>query len=136
MVKANIQYLIETHRARITKQLEQLRIKLRVLEIIEEMKKTNTLKGLFDLDSAGALKYIQDKYKVDSDIASKVLQKPLSSLTKEHDQEIAGLKSEISELENDKNDIYDFLSRKYKALKKELSPVIRNKFAPTTFVKG
>lgn len=136
VVKANIQYLIETHRARITKQLEQLHIKLRVLEIIEEMKKTDTLKGLFDLDSAGALKYIQDKYKVDPEIASKVLQKPLSSLTKEHDQEIAGLKSEISELENDKNDIHDFLSRKYKALKKELSPVIRNKFAPTTFVKG
>lgn len=136
VVKSNLEFLIATHNNRITKQLEQLHIKLRVLEIIEEMKKANALKGLFDLDSTGALEYIQSKYKVDCDIASKVLQKPLSYLTREHAQEILDLKNEISELEADKNDIYDFLTRKYKALKKELAPVIRNKFATTTFVKS
>lgn len=135
VVRTNLQYLIDTHQNRIAKQLEQLHIKLRVLEIIEEMKKENSLKGLFDLDNTGALEHIQSKYKVDSDIASKVLQKPLSYLTKEHAQEIVDLKNEISELEADKNDIYDFLIRKYKALKKELAPVIKTKFAPTTFVK-
>jgi len=135
VVKSNIEFLIETHQNRISKQLEQLRIKLRVLEIIEEMKKTNALKSLFDLDSTGALEYIQSKYKVDGDISSKVLQKPLSYLTKEHAQEILDLKNEITDLEADKNDIYEFLTRKYKALKKELSSVIKNKFAPTTFVK-
>ena len=135
VVRTNLQYLIDTHQNRITKELEQLRIRLRVLEIIEEMKKGNALKGLFDLDYNSALEYIQSKYKVDKDIASKVLQKPLSYLTKEHGQEIIDLQEDIKSLEADKNDIYDFLSRKYKALKKELTPVIRNKFAPTTFVK-
>lgn len=135
VVRTNLQYLIDTHQNRITKELEQLRIRLRVLEIIEEMKKGNSLKGLFDLDYNSALEYIQSKYKADKDIASKVLQKPLSYLTKEHGQEIIDLQEDIKSLEADKNDIYDFLSRKYKALKKELTPVIRNKFAPTTFVK-
>lgn len=135
VVRTNLQYLIDTHQNRIAKELEQLRIKLRVLEVIEEMKKGNALKGLFDLDSDGALEYIQSKYKVERDIASKVLQKPLSYLTKEHGQEIVDLKNDIEALEADKNDIYEFLTRKYKALKKELSAVIKNKFAPTTFVK-
>ena len=135
VVRANIQFLIDTHQNRIAKELEQLRIKLRVLEIIEEMKKGNALKGLFDLDYNNALEYIQSKYKADKDIASKVLQKPLSYLTKEHSQEIIDLQENIKSLEADKNDIYDFLTRKYKALKKELTPVIRNKFAPTTFVE-
>lgn len=135
VVRTNLQYLIETHQNRITKELEQLRIRLRVLEIIEEMKRGNALKGLFDLDYNSALEYIQSKYKADKDIASKVLQKPLSYLTKEHGQEIIDLQEDIKSLEADKNDIYEFLSRKYKALKKELTPVIRNKFAPTTFVK-
>ena len=135
VVRTNLQYLIDTHQNRIAKELEQLRIKLRVLEVIEEMKKGTALKGLFDLDSDGALEYIQSKYKVERDIASKVLQKPLSYLTKEHGQEIIDLKNDIEALEADKNDIYEFLTRKYKALKKELSAVIKNKFAPTTFVK-
>lgn len=135
VVRTNLQYLIDTHQNRISKQLEQLRVKLRVLEIIEEMKKSNTFKSLFDLDNAEALKYIQTTYKVDEDIASKVLQKPLSYLTKEHDQEIIDLLNDIAELENDKNDIYEFLTKKYKAMKKELSAVIKDRFAPTTFVK-
>lgn len=135
VVRTNLQYLIDTHQNRIAKELEQLRIRLRVLEIIEEMKKGNALKGLFDLDYNSALEYIQSKYKADKDIASKVLQKPLSYLTKEHGQEIIDLQEDIKSLEADKNDIYDFLTRKYRALKKELTPVIRNKFAPTTFVK-
>lgn len=135
VVRTNLQYLIDTHQNRIAKELEQLRIRLRVLEIIEEMKKGNALKGLFDLDYNSALEYIQSKYKADKDIASKVLQKPLSYLTKEHGQEIIDLQEDIKSLEADKNDIYDFLTRKYKALKKELNPVVRNKFAPTTFVK-
>lgn len=135
VVRSNLQYLIDTHQNRITKQLEQLHIKLRVLEIIQEMKKANALKGLFDLDGAGAINYIQERYNVSADVASKVLQKPLSYLTKEHSQEIIDLKNDIAELEADRDDIYDFLSRKYKALRKELSTVIKNKFAPTTFVK-
>lgn len=135
VVRANIQFLIDTHQNRISIELEQLRIKLRVFEIIEEMKKGNALKGLFDLDYDSAVAYIKDKYNATADIATRVLQKPISYLTKEHSQEIINLKNDIEALEADKNDIYDFLTRKYKALKKELTPVIRNKFAPTTFVK-
>lgn len=136
VVQSNLNYLIDTHKNRITKQLEQLRIKLRVLEVIEELKKQNKLKGLFDLDFDGALNFINNACNVDNDVASKVLQKPISYLTKEHYQEIIDLKDEIINLENDQNDMYEFLIKKYKQIKKELTPILRNKFIPTTFVKA
>ena len=136
VVQSNIDYLIKTHQNRITKQLEQVHIKLRVLEVIEEMKKGNILKSLFDCEESGAITFIVDKYKVTTDIASKVLQKPLSYLTKEHYQEIIDLQQQINELETDQSDIYEFLIRKYKALKKEINSIIKNKFIPTTFIKS
>lgn len=136
VVKSNLQFLIDTHQNRISKQLEQLKIKLRVLEVIEEMKKGNALKTLFDCELSGAIAFIVEKYKVSSDIANKVLQKPMSYLTREHGQEIIDLQNEIKDLETDQSDIYEFLTKKYKAIKKEINAATKNKFAPTTFVKA
>ena len=134
VVKSNIQYLIETHKNRISIQLEQLRVRLKVLEIIDDMKKKNSFKSLFDLDNNKALEYIKDTYQVTDDISLKVLQKPLSYLTKEHDKEIIDLKEEIESLTKDNDDIFTFLVKKYKSIKKELNQVIKNKFKPTVFV--
>lgn len=135
VVKANIQYLIETHQNRITIQLQQLNVKLKVLQIIEDMKKKNKFKELFDLNTEEALDYIQNIYKVNEEISTKVLQKPLSYLTKEHEQEIIDLTNDIRALETDQNDIYEFLITKYKNIKKELNQIIKDKFKPTVFVK-
>lgn len=49
--------------------------------------------------------------------------------------EIINLKNDIKSLENNQNDIYEFLIGKYKNIKKELNQVIKNKFKPTTFVR-
>lgn len=135
VVKANIQYLIETHQNRIRIQLQQLNVKLKVLQIIEDMKKKNKFKELFDLNTEEALGYIQNTYKVDEEISTKVLQKPLSYLTKEHQQEIIDLTNDIKSLETDQNDIYEFLINKYRNIKRELNQVIKDKFKPTIFVK-
>lgn len=135
VVKANIQYLIETHQNRIRIQLQQLNVKLKVLQIIEDMKKKNKFKELFDLNTEEALSYIQKTYKVDEEISTKVLQKPLSYLTKEHQQEIIDLTNDIKSLETDQNDIYEFLITKYRNIKRELNQVIKDKFKPTVFVK-
>ena len=120
VVKTNIQYLIDTHKNRISHQIDDLKLKLKVLEIIELLKKGDNLKKLVDLDNNGAVQYICDKYKVEKEIASKVMQKPLSYLTKEHSQELLDLKSNFNELENDDRDIYEFLTKKYKNLRKML----------------
>ena len=120
VVKANLQYLINTHRNRISHQINDLKLILKVLEIIELLKKGHNLKKLVDFDNNGAVQYICDKYKVEKDIASKVMQKPLSYLTKEHSQELIDLKSNINDLENDNRDIYEFLIKKYKDLRKIL----------------
>ena len=135
VIRTNLQYVIDTQRNRLAKELEQLKIRLRVLEIIEDMKKKNSLKSLFDLDSKAALSHICATYKCDQDIASKVLQKPISYLTKEHGQELIDLRNDIAANEANQSDIYEFMTRKYKALKKELTPILKNKFAPTTFIK-
>lgn len=118
VVKANLQYVIETHKNRLSHQIEDLKLKLLVLEIIEKLKKGDNIKKLVDFSYEDAIKYIIEKYQTTRDIGAKVLQKPLSYLTKEHLQEILDLQSEIKLLEEDDRDIYEFLIKKYKELKK------------------
>lgn len=137
VVRTNIQYLIDTHTARINAELVVAKNKLKILQIIEELKKKNLVKPLFDLDYDGAVSFIVSKIK-DTTItdASKVLQKPISYLTREHHKEIEDLEDEIIQLENNKINIFDFLITKYKAIKKEISSATKNKFKPTKFVKA
>ena len=118
VVKANLQYVIETHKNRLSHQIEDLKLKLLVLEIIEKLKKGDNIKKLVDFSYEDAIKYIIEKYQTTRDIGAKVLQKPLSYLTKEHLQEILDLQNQIKLLEEDDRDIYEFLIKKYKELKK------------------
>lgn len=136
VVKESIKYLIDTHTHRITIQLEQNRLKLKVLEIIEDMKQKNKFKEIFQLDTEKALDYICNQYRVDKDTANKVLQKPISYLTREHLKELEDLRDLIRSLEKDNSDMYEFLCKKYKALKKEVAKVVKDKFKPTVFVNN
>lgn len=135
VVKENIKYLIETHMNRIEKQLENLGNKLLVLKIIEGIKSNNDIINLSKLDSDGAIKYISKKYDTTTEIAGKVIQKPISYLTREHTSELKDLEDQISSLNNDKSDIFDFLVRKYKSVKRDLNKVVGG-FKPTVFVKS
>ena len=136
VVRTNLQYLIDTHNTRIKSELEVARNRLHILEIIEGLKRKNLVKSLFELDYDGAIQFIVTNFKntTDND-ASKVLQKPISYLTKEHGKEIEDLKGEINRLENYSQNIFDYMIEKYKTLKKELNPIIKNKFKPTNFLK-
>lgn len=118
VVKTNLQYLINTHKNRISHQIEDLSLKLKVLEIIEELKKGNSIKKLVDLSCEDAIEYISVEYKTTKDVASKVFQKPLSYLTKEHIVEIEDLRNKIKSLEEDNRDIFEFLIKKYKDVRK------------------
>ena len=82
------------------------------------MKKGNNIKNLVDFSYEDAVKYITEKYQTTRDIASKVLQKPISYLTKEHLQEMLDLQASIKSLEEDDSDIFEFLTKKYKNLRK------------------
>jgi DNA gyrase/topoisomerase IV subunit A len=120
VVKANLQYLINTHQNRIKHQLVDLKLKLRVLEIIEALKTNTDIKKLVDMTTEEAIDFLAKKYKTEKEVASKVLQKSISYLTKAHLDEIEDLKNKIIELENDKSDIFEFLIKKYKNIKKEI----------------
>jgi hypothetical protein len=89
-----------------------------VLQIIESLKKTNNWKDIFDLSYDDAVNFIAMRFKAcTTEIAKEVLRKPMSYLTKAHDQEIIDLQNIISELENDQSDIFEMLAKKYKNIK-------------------
>ena len=135
VVKTNIQYLIDTHNNRIKNELNDLEEKLAVLEIIEKIKLKNYTKQFIELDYDGAVEFICNTFKCSQVQASKVLQKPISYLTKEHKKEIEDLEKAIAELKADQDDIFEFLVKKYKALKKDINSIIKGKFKPTNFIK-
>jgi hypothetical protein len=70
--------------------------------------------------------YLQTTFKCSPEIAQAVLRKPISYLTKEHQQEITDLQNVITDLENDQSDIFEMLTKKYRAIKsrvlKEIAP--------------
>lgn len=120
VVKSNLQYLIETHTNRLVHQIKDNQEKLEVLQIIEKLKKTNNWKAIFDLSYDDACAYLQKTFKCTGETSQAVLRKPISYLTREHQQEITDLQNIINELENDQSDIFEMLLKKYKVLKQKV----------------
>ena len=71
-----------------------------------------------------ALSFLQSTFKCSAETAQAVLRKPISYLTKEHEQEITDLQNLISSLENDQSDIFEMLAKKYRRMKRELSKIM------------
>lgn len=134
VVQSNLRYLIETHTRKLTNDLATAKTRLTVLMIIEGLKKRNLVKSLFELDYDGAVKFLIKHFKCTDNDASKVLQKPISYLTKEHGKEIEELEAEIESLEHNKKNIFDYLIEKYKMIKKEINAVTKGTFSPTVFL--
>ena len=134
VVKANLEFLIETHKNYLSHQEESLKRKLTILEIIESMKSSGQIKKLNEMSYDEAKSFISKKYKVDDEISSQVLQKPMSYLTKEHLNEIEDLKNKITDVQNSNRDIFEYLVEKYKGIKKSILSLTKNKFLPTVFV--
>lgn len=120
VVKSNLQYLIETHTNRLVHQIKDSQEKLEVLQIIEKLKKTNNWKAIFDLSYDDACAYLQKTFKCTVETSQAVLRKPISYLTREHQQEITDLQNIINELKNDQSDIFEMLLKKYKVLKQKV----------------
>lgn len=134
VVKANLQYLIDTHHKRLTVQIQENKDRLEVLQIIERLKKTNNWKSIFDLSYEAAVEWLVKTFKCSDEVAQNVFRKPISYLTRAHQQEIDDLIVLIAELETDKSDIFEMLLKKYKAIKpKVLKEVAKNE---TAFVKA
>jgi hypothetical protein len=120
VVKSNLSYLIETHTNRLVHQIKDNQEKLEVLQIIEKLKKTNNWKAIFDLSYEEACAYLQNTFDCSVEASQAVLRKPISYLTKEHQQEITDLQRIIADLENDQSDIFEMLSKKYKTIKQKV----------------
>ena len=105
-------------------QIKDNQDKLEVLQIIEKLKKTNNWKAIFDLSYDDACAYLQNTFKCTVETSQAVLHKPISYLTREHQQEITDLQNIINELKNDQSDIFEMLLKKYKVLKQKVLKVI------------
>lgn len=133
-VTESLKYTIRAYKNKLQKELEDLKKKLLILETIEKIKKDGNIKGLVSLTLNEAVKHISKKYKVNEDIAKQVLGRPISYLTKEHQEEIETLRKEISVRENDLDDIYGYMIRKYKSLKNKIEKTMNFNYR-TTFSK-
>jgi DNA gyrase/topoisomerase IV subunit A len=120
VVKSNLNYLIETHTNRLAHQISDNQQRLDVLQIIEKLKKTNNWKAIFDLSYDDACIFLQNTFKCSVEVSQAVLRKPISYLTKEHQQEITDLQQFIAELQNDQSDIFEMLFKKYKNIKQRI----------------
>lgn len=123
-IKESLKYLIETYQNKLTLELEALKNKLLILETIEKIKKDGNIKELVSLTLEEAANHISKKYKVDIEISKQVLSKPISYLTKEHQEEIDNIRNNIKENEKDLNNIYDYLINKYKDLKNKIKKIM------------
>ena len=135
VVRKNLEYIIKTHHNRIKVQLENIKRKLLVLQIIEKIKKNKLVNKFVQLNYDETVKLLIDTYKIDEDIAKQVVQKPISYLTKEHLNEITSMENQIKSLENEQSDIYEFLINKYTELRKTLNKLLKGKFLETKFIK-
>lgn len=123
-IKESLKYLIETYQNKLIKELEALKNKLLILEVIEKVKKDGNIKELVSLTLEEAANHISKKYNVDIEVSKQVLGKPISYLTKEHKDEIDDIKNNIKQNENNLNNIYDYMIEKYKDLKNKIKKVM------------
>lgn len=125
VVKANLEYVMRAQANRLNNELKDAKRKLDILLIIEKMK-TGSIMNIFKKDFDEAVDYICKNYYCDSDIAKAVLGKPMSYLTKAHKKEIDDLNDLIKDLENSTSDIWSYMLKKYKLVKKDTLKEIEN----------
>lgn len=133
-VKYNLEYTIKCCERKLDSEIKSLKYNLRVLEIIEEMKSEKDIVKLSDMTYNQAITYISKKYKCELEQAKSVMLKSMSYLTKEHNKEIKDIRSKISKLETNSDDIYNYLLSIYKTLLKDVEKFMENR-PITKFVK-
>lgn len=131
VVRENLNYLIQTQSTRIEKQLSEISTKIKILEIIEEIKKQKLVYEFVDLDFNSSCSYLMNKFSIEESLAKQVLQKPISYLTKEHSKELNDLSDQFSILQTDQKDIFEVLIRRYKSLRQSIQKI---SFKPTRFL--
>ena len=134
VVQQGIKYQIRVNKSRIKNQILQLNNKLLILQIIEKMKKDKLIIKMVEMTHDESIDFLSDTYKIDREISKQVLQRPISYLTKEHYQEIVDLENEINSLKDEEKDLFEYLLKKYKELRKEMCKILKSQ-KETKFIK-
>lgn len=130
-----LEYLIKCSKRWVKQSIDSLKIKLKVYEIIEDLKKSGKIEQLYKKTQIQSVEFIVSEYKVNESIAKDVLSKPISYLTKAHDSEIKSLKEQLEKYKNIDKDIYTYLYNQYGELKKNISTTFSNKHITTFYTK-
>lgn len=134
-MKYCLEYLIKCSKRWVTKSISDIKSKLKVYEIIEDLKKTKKIEQLYRKNSTESVEYIVTEYDVNESIAKDVLSKPISYLTKAHDSEIKVLKEQLKMYKSIDKDIYTYLYNRYSDLKKKINSTFSNNITTTFYTK-
>lgn len=127
VVAKGLEYTIKCCVRKFDHDIKSTSKQLRVLELIEKMKKLKIVPKLADLSTKDAITMICDKCKEDEEIASAVMQRPISYLTREHIDEINNLRDKVSELQYYHDNPREYLKKLYKELLPKVKSVISYK---------
>lgn len=135
-VKKNLEYTIKCCQRKLETEIKDLQFKLSVLKTIQALKlNSRKLKEFIGMDNQQAIKFLMENYNLNEDSAKSVLNKPISYLTREHDEEIKQLEKSIKICEDNNQDIYNYLLEIYKSLLKDVKAFTKDT-VPTTFVSS
>ncbi len=135
-MKYCLEYLIKCSTNWAQETLSGLQFKVRILEVIEELKRDGNVSKLPKMDKQEAISFLTNTYNILETQAISVLSKPLSYLTKEHLSEIQSLNAEVSHMREINKDIKGYLITQYTELKKDILQLIKNKPATTFLTKA
>ena len=134
VIKRNLEYTIKCCGRKLKHEIDVLQFKLKVLEVIELMKKDGNLIKLVKMTQNEAIEFIKTTYSVVEEQAKSVLGKPISYLTKEHRPEIDALYKDLEITNNRNDDVYAYLTELYTDLQLRVKEFTRGK-DQTVFVK-
>lgn len=135
-VRTNLEYTMKCCGRKLSSEIQSMQNKLKVLSIIEALKKDDgKLHKFIELSYDEAVGFLQKGYSASVEEAKSVLSKPISYLTKAHDQEIQDLKKAIETAEKSNSDIFGYLLDMYKSLLKDVKQFTKN-MKPTNFIGG
>lgn len=135
VVKKNLEFLIKTHKSKLKREIEETTNRITVLDVIQKIRDNKDMNKMIKFNKEKAIEFISNKYKVSKEDAGKILQKPISYLTKSHDEELKDLQLKLDNINESDSNIYKYLLDIYKEIKSDMKSYTRGKYLPTKFIK-
>lgn len=120
VVEKTLEYLKNSSQKHFIKLYEKQLLLVSVLDVITKLKTKDKIKQLYSKTRVESSQFLQAEFNCTEEIANSVLNRSISYLTSDHDDEIAEAKVKIKEYERLSKDSTDHLISQYKKLLKKI----------------